>query len=78
MNSNARKILSLLHGRPQTVRELMRLTGFSDKQARSAIDALRANEHCVWHDLQRGGFWIDTPVSRGMPAGSGRWKRLTA
>ena len=76
MNNNAKTMLSVLGPHPQSARELMRTTGFTDKEVRTAIDTLRAQEYCVWHDRNHGGFWIDTPVARGVPVGSDRWKRL--
>lgn len=42
---------------PVTAIDIAQGLGLSEKQARSAIDALRAAEEPVWHDPATGGFW---------------------
>ena len=78
MQGDARLMLTILTARPQSVAELMRRTGFEEKRTRNAIDSLRNHEYCVWSDSNRRGFWVDAPVTRGIPSGSDRWKRLAS
>lgn len=67
-------VLEHLSTTPQSVEQLMRLTGLSNKDVRNGIDALR-RQYCVWLDSS-GGFWIDNPISQKVPAaGAGRWRR---